>query len=137
MTVADKKYSVSDQYCLRTNCSCTETYLGFVDSNEKIRSGKDVCHVSSDYKKRVWKPVDGSPIKLGLSTLRVAMEQQIPDLYETLHHRHLRLKAIYAFCKKKHSPRTQALAVPKVGRNDPCPCGSGKKYKKCCANNTQ
>jgi uncharacterized protein YecA (UPF0149 family) len=23
-------------------------------------------------------------------------------------------------------------AIPKVGRNDPCPCGSGKKYKKCC-----
>ena len=22
--------------------------------------------------------------------------------------------------------------APKVGRNDPCPCGSGKKYKKCC-----
>ncbi|MCD4830790.1 MAG: preprotein translocase subunit SecA [Anaerohalosphaeraceae bacterium] len=24
------------------------------------------------------------------------------------------------------------LQTPKVGRNDPCPCGSGKKYKKCC-----
>jgi len=24
------------------------------------------------------------------------------------------------------------LARPKVGRNDPCPCGSGRKYKKCC-----
>jgi uncharacterized protein YchJ len=23
-------------------------------------------------------------------------------------------------------------AHPKVGRNEPCPCGSGKKYKKCC-----
>ncbi|MBQ8917973.1 MAG: SEC-C domain-containing protein, partial [Oscillospiraceae bacterium] len=23
-------------------------------------------------------------------------------------------------------------AGTKVGRNDPCPCGSGKKYKKCC-----
>ncbi|MBK3517601.1 SEC-C domain-containing protein [Carboxylicivirga sp. N1Y132] len=22
----------------------------------------------------------------------------------------------------------------KTGRNDPCPCGSGKKYKKCCLN---
>jgi preprotein translocase subunit SecA len=22
--------------------------------------------------------------------------------------------------------------IPKIGRNDPCPCGSGKKYKKCC-----
>ena len=25
-------------------------------------------------------------------------------------------------------------ASPKVGRNHPCPCGSGKKYKKCCLN---
>jgi hypothetical protein len=24
------------------------------------------------------------------------------------------------------------MATPKVGRNDPCPCGSGKKHKKCC-----
>jgi preprotein translocase subunit SecA len=24
-----------------------------------------------------------------------------------------------------------ARALPRVGRNDPCPCGSGKKYKKC------
>lgn len=27
---------------------------------------------------------------------------------------------------------TYRRAQPKVGRNDPCPCGSGKKYKKCC-----
>jgi HEAT repeat protein len=27
---------------------------------------------------------------------------------------------------------TYRRAAPKVGRNDPCPCGSGKKYKKCC-----
>lgn len=26
---------------------------------------------------------------------------------------------------------------PKVGRNDPCPCGSGKKYKKCCGKNEE
>jgi preprotein translocase subunit SecA len=26
---------------------------------------------------------------------------------------------------------TPVTAGPKVGRNDPCPCGSGKKYKKC------
>ncbi len=28
--------------------------------------------------------------------------------------------------------RTVQREAPKVGRNDPCPCGSGKKYKKCC-----
>ena len=26
----------------------------------------------------------------------------------------------------------QLVAKPKVNRNSPCPCGSGKKYKKCC-----
>jgi SWIM/SEC-C metal-binding protein len=31
------------------------------------------------------------------------------------------------------APPTPALAGLKVGRNDPCPCGSGKKFKKCCA----
>jgi len=30
------------------------------------------------------------------------------------------------------SPSQPFRAPPKVGRNDPCPCGSGKKYKKCC-----
>jgi preprotein translocase subunit SecA len=29
-------------------------------------------------------------------------------------------------------PVSQAKAGKKVSRNDPCPCGSGKKYKKCC-----
>jgi len=31
-------------------------------------------------------------------------------------------------------PQTVKRDAPKVGRNDPCPCGSGKKYKKCCIN---
>jgi len=30
---------------------------------------------------------------------------------------------------RSHDPIVRG---PKVGRNDPCPCGSGKKHKKCC-----
>jgi len=34
---------------------------------------------------------------------------------------------------KPLSPSTKpVVGGQKVGRNDPCPCGSGKKYKKCC-----
>ena len=33
------------------------------------------------------------------------------------------------------APKTEKRETPKVGRNDPCPCGSGKKYKKCCGRN--
>lgn len=38
------------------------------------------------------------------------------------------LKALYKEQKESGTIRKE----PKVGRNDPCPCGSGKKYKKCC-----
>jgi hypothetical protein len=30
-----------------------------------------------------------------------------------------------------HSVEVSSMKIPKVGRNDPCPCGNGKKYKKC------
>ena len=30
------------------------------------------------------------------------------------------------------NPPQPKIAEKKIGRNDPCPCGSGKKYKKCC-----
>lgn len=37
------------------------------------------------------------------------------------------VRAIY-----EHFKVNRAAPAPKIGRNDPCPCGSGKKYKKCC-----
>ena len=38
------------------------------------------------------------------------------------------LKALY---KEQRDSGTDRKPK-KIGRNDPCPCGSGKKYKKCC-----
>ena len=32
----------------------------------------------------------------------------------------------------EYVPAKPLIREPKIGRNDPCPCGSGKKYKKCC-----
>ena len=32
----------------------------------------------------------------------------------------------------RETRRAPAVSGEKIGRNDPCPCGSGKKYKKCC-----
>ena len=37
---------------------------------------------------------------------------------------------------KSEINRTVVNQGPKVGRNDPCPCGSGKKYKNCCGKNS-
>jgi uncharacterized protein YecA (UPF0149 family) len=34
--------------------------------------------------------------------------------------------------KRDYNKSKQVIIGEKTGRNDPCPCGSGKKYKKCC-----
>ncbi len=39
---------------------------------------------------------------------------------------------LYRFWLAKRGAKTIHRAAPKVGRNDPCPCGSGKKFKRCC-----
>ena len=36
---------------------------------------------------------------------------------------------------KTEKPQPIVNSGPKIGRNDPCPCGSGKKYKNCCGKN--
>lgn len=51
----------------------------------------------------------------------------LPSVVRALHEFSIRLDA--------SSDRQSSMrSAPKVGRNHPCPCGSGKKYKKCCLN---
>jgi uncharacterized protein len=50
----------------------------------------------------------------------------IPGLVETLYDARLALE---------QGPVVRPVVRVKTGRNDPCPCGSGKKYKKCCGLN--
>ena len=50
------------------------------------------------------------------------------------------VRRIHSYWLSKRTPSSSqapsaektVVGMPKVGRNDPCPCGSGKKYKKCC-----
>lgn len=42
------------------------------------------------------------------------------------------VQTLYNFWRAKRGGMTVQHEEPKSGRNDPCPCGSGKKYKQCC-----
>ncbi|MFI3270873.1 MAG: UPF0149 family protein [Pseudomonadota bacterium] len=70
--------------------------------------------------------------------MRTFEEPVTPELREEMIAAlHEALPTIYAFMKQhggdptKVNERNYRRAAPKVGRNDPCPCGSGKKAKKC------
>jgi uncharacterized protein len=60
-------------------------------------------------------------------------ELQIDETTDLLALLSLCIYNIRSFWKlHKHAPAPALREAGKVGRNDPCPCDSGKKYKKCC-----
>lgn len=75
--------------------------------------------------------------------VRLAANEQTKDVYSGQNASHDEAKQFAqtetqraaAMAPQKSSPAQPIVNKrPKVGRNDPCPCGSGKKYKKCCEN---
>lgn len=73
----------------------------------------------------------GSLARLDLDLLVEAYEElagELPD--ELMDH----VEYLWELQSEPDEPALPVLPAPtvKVGRNDPCPCGSGKKYKRCC-----
>jgi uncharacterized protein len=59
----------------------------------------------------------------------------LDDIFERQDEVEKEVKDLYAYinpAEKRSVVTTFQHETPKVGRNDACPCGSGKKYKKCC-----
>jgi hypothetical protein len=59
---------------------------------------------------------------------RICRQRAAVTLKGAVQHVAARPREIYGFDQRPIQSKK------KVGRNDPCPCGSGKKHKKCCLN---
>jgi preprotein translocase subunit SecA len=62
-----------------------------------------------------------------LCIVRIQREEEIEEMREQE-----RQDYVLSRGENMAEPSTVKRDAQKVGRNDPCPCGSGKKYKKCC-----
>jgi len=72
---------------------------------------------------------DGEPLEITIPTRKPATT--IDMLEKEFHRKKERELAVASRSGGDDSQPTQRRTGEKVGRNDPCPCGSGKKYKKC------
>jgi hypothetical protein len=148
LTLDEITYAVDTLFCLRTNCTCSGVDLVFHGEKE----GEEILNMKSplvvyDYKTGKYEvEYAGENTIHTPEQLVAALKNKIPELKSFLKNRHSRFKDIYtAYLKRegiynkinKKSLRSLGTTImapqPKpAGRNDPCPCGSGKKYKKCC-----
>ncbi|WP_413910299.1 YecA family protein [Desulfobacula sp.] len=132
VTINNEDCLIFDQFCLLPKCSCSDTILDIVPIKEIDKESEPLCALTLKYNKKRWETAENFSPSIKLETIRHAIEEQQPDFYKRLHTRHEKLKSIYLSCRQKNYLPLQPAKTLKVGRNDPCPCGSGKKHKKCC-----
>jgi hypothetical protein len=129
------EYVIFDQYCVNSSCTCHAIGLDFIPSKNGKLSGHNQQFLF-DYEN--WQLDALSPIRAefpAAEALAKGMRLHKPGMAKRLKLRHEAIRKVYSLYRKgivKTSARSSTPAlVPRVGRNDPCPCGSGKKYKRC------
>jgi uncharacterized protein len=86
---------------------------------------------------------DSQQLEIHLRSIRVFATDEAADALQSMQEKEIErlqtsiqpaVAALYQYFFKpvKSVNATIVRDSPKVGRNEPCPCGSGKKYKKCC-----
>jgi hypothetical protein len=126
------QYLLDDQYCLRSDCNCTQTALSIIElkNNEIVQKEHTACYFN--YNKNTIEPLDG-PVTENIIELITKYGYELKKEYKK---RHEILRKLYRdYRKRANITKKKTILNPgRPGRNDPCPCGSGKKYKKCCLN---
>jgi SEC-C motif len=131
---------VVDQYCVNPRCACQDALLNFIRVPEGASQLQDL---RGDGPSFFYNHEDGtidpdSHHEAEAHAVLQALIQERPDLNRLLGDRHRLLRQLYARQQAAARPvAMQSIRRTKIGRNDPCPCGSGRKYKKCCGGPNQ
>jgi hypothetical protein len=115
-------YLAEDQYCLEPTCTCDEIAVQFIDL---ATDAKTIGHVRASVGRIHAPKINGPSL----------VSELWRDLLDHIGHDRLRDRFRRMRRVARQRTGTKTISEPrdqKVGRNDPCPCGSGKKYKRCC-----
>lgn len=82
----------------------------------------------------VFEPLPGAEPKSD-EDVYIFIVKALPACVDILRAHAKTLREAFLAGLQESSHETTVRREPKVGRNDPCPCGSGRKYKKCCGAN--
>ena len=128
-----------DQYCVNPKCDCQDVLFDFFRIDVPLAGKAFVAQhmrtATYDSRRDKFKPLTSPwPEKPAMETLANALREAHPDLAARARKRRRVLRTLYQEARRREYQEAPPLAVPspKVRPNEPCPCGSGKKYKKCC-----
>jgi hypothetical protein len=143
------EYGLTEAYCNETGCDCQRVFLNVVD----WRTGQVLAVIAYGWESKryyaewfgkndpgIIKELQGPVLNSASrqSNLAPVLLQKVKYVLKDKNYVN-RLKRHYKIFKEAvdneavEEGKTLPRAIQgRIGRNDPCPCGSGKKYKRCC-----
>ena len=101
---------------------------GFLDGiDDSLKTSNDLDNITED--SEVSLDIDPEKLYMNMVQCKADWLYELPQ-WDNIFSVEKR-KDLYLKEKKSHT----VVKEKKIGRNDPCPCGSGKKYKQCCGKN--
>ena len=101
-------------------------YMGFLDGINTSLKGGEIELENLDENSEIELDIDLEKLLYNMLAADAEYLYTLPQWEEVLPAEKIK-EIVKAFKKSK-----TVVKGEKIGRNDPCPCGSGKKYKKCC-----
>lgn len=124
----NKEYVILDHYCKNIKCDCTEINLQVFEKTEP----RCINNFMYNYEQDTTEKLDEN------KWIVKSLKENYIGFIERIKIRDLRTKNLFAKNRIKmqqyqlEKQNKTLIKREKIGRNDKCPCGSGKKYKKCC-----
>ena len=123
-----------DQYCSNPKCLCNEAMLTFYKIDDSKETQEAEFAVRMNLNNFKYDVEFNENEQNQIAEIIKSLHNSQPEVFGILKRRYKEVKNASKAIIKKFSLKEKKEEQPniQVGRNDPCPCGSGKKYKKCC-----
>jgi hypothetical protein len=145
-----RDYLIDDHYCVNPACDCQLVHIGFFERIESPRNKIDIWQ-----RFRAAFTLDGQFEEItlcekdrhGYTSVARAWREHFGQRFEIFRERYDQIKVIGRRSMPWDVPAPRPVKIVKyasqepldasstgirIGRNDPCPCGSGRKFKRCC-----
>jgi hypothetical protein len=126
------KISAGNSY-FRSIAPVLSAFFSFVEEKRLLRNASNLARAVKEIDKQIVKNAS-DPKNWGSakSFVMAAKDAGVDITSEREMKKFLPLYNLQQLAKLKIDDKPRSKSKVKIGRNDPCPCGSGKKYKKCC-----
>lgn len=126
---------VDDQYCTNPECKCNEVVLTFFEVVPSMKTQEPNFAIRMPFNTGNYKvKFNSNTNKAEMDAIIKCFKKHIDNDFELLKARYMKMREFgkKRIERKRIKQMEQKAISTKIGRNDPCLCGSGKKYKKCC-----